>query len=84
MSTTGGLDLRLPIGALFTVLGVVVAGYGLATRGDVARYAPSGSVNINLWWGLVMLMFGVAMLLASRSRRRARGRKAVRDAARRA
>ena len=83
MSATGGLDLRLPIGALFTVLGVVVAGYGLATRGDVARYAPSGSVNINLWWGLVMLLFGVAMLLASRASASARARHAVRDAARR-
>ena len=83
MSATGGLDLRLPIGALFTVLGVVVAGYGLATRGDVARYAPSGSVNINLWWGLVMLVFGVAMLLASRASARARARHAGRDAARR-
>lgn len=83
MSATGGLDLRLPIGALFTVLGVVVAGYGLATRGDVARYAPSGSVNINLWWGVVMLLFGVAMLLASRAGARARTRHAARDAARR-
>jgi hypothetical protein len=83
MSATGGLDLRLPIGALFTVLGVVVAGYGLATRGDAARYAPSGSVNINLWWGLVMLVFGVAMLLASRASASARARHAGRDAARR-
>lgn len=83
MSATGGLDLRLPIGALFTVLGVVVAGHGLATRGDVARYAPSGSVNINLWWGLVMLLFGVAMLVASRTRARARASHAIRDAERR-
>lgn len=70
MSATGGLDLRLPIGALFTVLGVVVAGHGLATRGDAARYVPSGTVNINLWWGLVMLLFGVAMLLGARAARR--------------
>lgn len=72
MSATGGLDLRLPIGALFTVLGIVVAGHGLATRGDVARYAPSGSLNINLWWGLAMLLFGVAMLLGARASRLSR------------
>lgn len=72
MRAPGGLDLRLPIGALFTVLGGVVAGYGLATQGDAVRYAPSGNVNINLWWGLAMLVFGVAMLLGSRWTHRVR------------
>jgi hypothetical protein len=75
MSGTGGMDLRLPIGALFSVLGVVLAAYGVATRGDAARYAPSGNVNVNLWWGLAMLLFGVAMLLGARLGRRPQGRR---------
>ncbi|MBK9411125.1 MAG: hypothetical protein IPN47_24450 [Gemmatimonadetes bacterium] len=46
------MDLRYPIGGLFTVLGVLLAGYGFATRGDVQLYAPSGNLNINLLWGV--------------------------------
>jgi hypothetical protein len=70
MSGVGGLDIRLPIGGLFVVLGLLLAGYGVATNGDSERYARSMSVNINLWWGLVMLVFGaLLLLLAKRSRR---------------
>jgi hypothetical protein len=70
MSGAAGLDIRLPIGGLFTVLGLLLAGYGLATGGDVAHYERSLSVNINLWWGLVMLVFGALLLVAAtRSRR---------------
>ena len=56
------LDIRFPIGGLFTVLGVLVAGYVIATRGDPALYERSLSVNINLAWGIVLLVFGLAML----------------------
>ena len=70
MSGAGGLDIRLPIGGLFTVLGLIVGGYGVATNSDAERYARSMSVNINLWWGLVMLLFGALLLLLARSSRR--------------
>jgi hypothetical protein len=66
MSGAPGLDVRLPIGGLFTVLGLLLAGYGIATNSDAARYERSLSVNINLWWGLVMLVFGALLLLAAR------------------
>ena len=56
------LDIRFPIGGLFTVLGVLVAGFGLATRSDTALYERSQFVNINLIWGVVMIIFGLAML----------------------
>jgi predicted phage tail protein len=64
-----GLDIRVPIGALFAVLGAILVAYGLATSGNTAQYARSAGVNINLWWGVVMLVFGVALLVASRSKR---------------
>ena len=64
MSNSRGLDVRLPIGGLFTALGLVLGGYGLATAGDATHYARALSVNINLWWGLVMLLFGLALLAA--------------------
>jgi hypothetical protein len=65
MSNASALDIRLPIGGLFTVLGVMVAGYGLATVRDPALYARSLQVNVNLWWGLVMLAFGLGLLLSA-------------------
>jgi len=72
VSSSSGLDIRVPIGGLFTALGLLLGGYGLATAGDTTHYARSLSVNINLWWGLVMLGFGCLLLLAaSLGRRRA-------------
>lgn len=61
-----GLDLRLPIGALFTALGLVLVIYGATS--DPAIYARSLGINVNLVWGCVLLVFGLAMLAASRWR----------------
>jgi membrane protein implicated in regulation of membrane protease activity len=78
MSGAGGLDIRMPIGGLFVVLGLLIGGYGLATAGDAAHYAKSLSLNVNLWWGLVMLGFGLLMLMgALRTHRRASVRPAL-------
>lgn len=74
MSGGGNLDLRMPIGGLFVALGVILAGYGLATAGNTAMYERSTQLNVNLWWGLVMLAFGGLFIgLALRAARRARG-----------
>lgn len=55
-----GLDLRLPIGALFLIIGLLLAGYGWMTAG----------MQVDRWWGLVMVVFGLVMVtLARRSRR---------------
>ncbi len=64
------LDVRWPIGTLFATLGLLLTGYGLATAGNTEQYARSLSVNVNLWWGLVMLVFGLALLLAAWAGRR--------------
>lgn len=77
MSGSGGLDVRLPIGGLFTALGLLLTGYGLVTAGDASHYARSLSVNINLWWGLVMLIFGLALLAAVWLSRRRPARRAA-------
>jgi hypothetical protein len=77
MSAPVEMDLRLPIGGLFALLGVLIGGYGIATNGDASHYEQSLGVNINLWWGLVMLVFGTVMLLLAF---RARGRGSVRAA----
>jgi hypothetical protein len=56
------LDIRLPIGGMFFVVGVLLVIYGLATNG-AEMYARSLNFNVNLWWGLVMLVFGGLMLI---------------------
>ena len=61
-----GLDVRLPIGLMFTIIGVLLVGYGLVTGGDATLYARSLSININLWWGAVMLFFGIVMFAMGR------------------
>ncbi|SEG57376.1 hypothetical protein SAMN05421819_3633 [Bryocella elongata] len=60
-----GLDIRLPLGLLFLILGVIMVVHGAMTRGSDI-YASSGGMNINLIWGLVMLLFGLIMFLAAR------------------
>lgn len=55
------MDLRLPIGYVFTIYGVMLTGYGLFTNGD-AMYEKSLEINVNTYWGVVMLVFGLVML----------------------
>ena len=62
MSGAAGLDVRYPIGGLFVVLGLILAGYGVATGNDAGLYARSSGVNVNLWWGLVLLACGALLL----------------------
>ena len=56
-----GLDIRWPIGFMFTLIGVLLAGYGAANSAG----SQSLGININLIWGLVLLVFGVAMLIGA-------------------
>lgn len=59
------LDVRLPIGFMFAIFGVILAGYGLLSGPEI--YQRSLGINVNLWWGLVLIGFGVVMLLLARS-----------------
>lgn len=61
MNAPEGLDIRAPIGGLFTLLGVMLAGYGL-----MASARAASGANVNLWWGVVMIAFGVIMLFLAR------------------
>jgi hypothetical protein len=59
------LDLRIPMGLMFTLVGAILTAFGLATRGS-AIYAKSLGINANFWWGLVLLAFGLTMFLMGR------------------
>ena len=58
------LDLRILIGGMFTIFGVVLIVYGLVS--DPAIYQRSLGINVNLWWGIVLLVFGATMLWLAR------------------
>jgi hypothetical protein len=60
-----GLDVRLPVGLMFAVIGVLLVVYGLA--GDQSIYTRSLGININAIWGGVMLATGAVLLALSRS-----------------
>ncbi len=57
------LDIKIPIGLMFSIFGVILLVYGFITRNDVALYQKSLSHNVNLWMGGLTLLFGVIMLL---------------------
>jgi hypothetical protein len=57
------VDLRFPLGLLFLVFGVLLTLFGLFT--DRATYERSLFINVNLWWGLMMLLFGAIMFFAA-------------------
>lgn len=59
-----GLDLRIPIGLLLSIIGVLLTGFGLVS--DPQVYQRSLGININLWWGLVLLVTGGILLLLAR------------------
>jgi hypothetical protein len=60
------IDLRIPMGMMFTMTGAILFAFGLSTRGNTLLYARSLGIDVNLWWGLVLLVFGIAMLIFGR------------------
>ena len=58
------IDIRMPIGLLFSLLGLLLTFFGLFS--DHAIYEKSLGINVNLLWGLVMLVFGAVMLFFAR------------------
>ena len=56
-----GLDIRWPIGLMFTLIGALLAVFGL-TKGSESM---SLGININLKWGVVLLAFGLFMLIGA-------------------
>jgi high-affinity Fe2+/Pb2+ permease len=64
-----GLDVRLPVGVMFGIMGALLVGYGVL--GDQSIYARSLGININTIWGGVMIVFAAVLLLLASRRRRA-------------
>jgi len=60
-----GLDIKIPIGLMFSILGIILTVFGIVTSGNAEMYAQSLGHNINLWSGIFMMAFGAFMLLTS-------------------
>jgi hypothetical protein len=56
-----GLDIRWPIGLMFSLIGAMLVIYGLATGSNTELYKHSLDINVNLYWGLLLVVFGGAM-----------------------
>lgn len=57
-----GLDIRYPIGLMFSIIGALMTIYGLIAKPDPAQYHQAAGTNINLVWGICLLIFGAWML----------------------
>jgi hypothetical protein len=55
------LDIRIPIGLMFSILGAILVVFGLFSDQQLYRTHSLG-VNVNLGWGCVLLAFGIFML----------------------
>ncbi|HLI98053.1 MAG TPA: hypothetical protein VKT72_18445 [Candidatus Baltobacteraceae bacterium] len=55
------IDLRVPLGLLFSGLGAIMLAYGMTS--NQAMYQRSLGINVNLWWGIVELLFGAVTAL---------------------
>jgi protein-S-isoprenylcysteine O-methyltransferase Ste14 len=57
------LDIRIPMGVMFVLVGAILAIFGLVTSSDPTLYRRSLGVNINLIWGIVLFVLGAVMLI---------------------
>jgi hypothetical protein len=56
-----GLDIRWPIGLMFSLIGVLLVAFGLFKSDQSMELG----INIDLIWGVVLLVFGAAMVLGA-------------------
>jgi hypothetical protein len=57
-----GLDIRWPIGIMFSFIGALLVIFGAASN-KVIFETHSLGINIDLIWGIVLFAFGVFMLI---------------------
>jgi uncharacterized membrane protein len=64
-----GIDIKIPIGLMFTILGILLTVHGILTASDTEMYTRSLNINVNLWTGVFMVVAGILLLLFSRFKR---------------
>ncbi|MBI5008237.1 MAG: hypothetical protein HZB98_00975 [Bacteroidia bacterium] len=56
------VDIRIPIGLMFSIIGVIISILGIVTMSNAEMYEKSLGLNVNLLMGVLMLIFGLVML----------------------
>jgi uncharacterized membrane protein len=56
------VDIRIPIGLMFSIVGLIISVYGFFTISDINMYQKSLGINVNIIMGILMLIFGLIML----------------------
>jgi hypothetical protein len=64
-----GLDIRVPLGLIFLIIGGLMAVFGFFTHGDATLYSRSLGVDLNLTWGGIMFVFGAIMFYVGRKQK---------------
>lgn len=57
-----GLDIRWPIGLMFSLIGAIMLVFGMITGSNAEMYKRSLDINVNLYWGLLLVVFGGLMV----------------------
>jgi cytochrome c biogenesis protein CcdA len=64
------VDIRIPIGLMFSILGVLISVFGFMTMSNSEMYHRSLGINVNIIMGLLMLVFGLLMLFFARKKKK--------------
>jgi hypothetical protein len=64
------VDIRIPIGLMFTILGLLITVFGFVTMSNTEMYIKSLGTNVNIIMGIIMLTFGLIMLCFARKKKK--------------
>ena len=65
------VDIRIPIGLMFTIIGILISVFGFFTMSNAEMYHKSLGINVNIIMGVLMLVFGLIMLYFARRKKKA-------------
>lgn len=64
------VDIRIPIGLMFTIIGILITVFGFVTMSNTEMYQKSLGINVNIIMGILMLVFGLIMLYFARRKKK--------------
>jgi prolipoprotein diacylglyceryltransferase len=64
------VDIRIPIGLIFSIFGILITLFGFFTKSDQGMYQKSLGINVNIIMGVLMLIFGLIMLWFARRKKK--------------